>query len=111
MEYVYPSRLYAEEEACLDALGDDDDMPGHRIVLPPDLWQRVPGAEVAALERRLRALARLRDEGYGARYARARQDLAGRLGLRVADVRALPAAPAPLAPTRHDADGGAPAAA
>jgi hypothetical protein len=63
MEYVYPVEFYTQEEACLDRLKQiGHDYVRYKVLLPPDLWKRVPRERVPEVERSLEVLGYLHGE-------------------------------------------------
>lgn len=90
LEYVYPPAFYDEMQKCIDRFKDiAQRYVRYKVVLPPDLWKRVPESEIERVETLVAALGAMRSENDQRGYAQALAELQRVVGREIGELRAV----------------------
>jgi hypothetical protein len=82
IEYLYPQAFYERRDACLERFRDlNERFAKSKVLLPHELWKRVPEQLTEPVEQILVELARLHDRGEAAAYDAVVESLSALIGV------------------------------
>src|SRR5215213_3927101 len=88
IKYEYPEEFYRERNACI-ARFDPNRYRRYKLLLPPDLWRRVPEERFAEVERLLIKLSQLRSQPDERQYQQALSVLESMTGVSPSQVEVV----------------------
>jgi M6 family metalloprotease-like protein len=80
MAYLYPPEMYDQMDACIQRF---QHYVRYRVLLPPDLWKRVPESNVEAVRTLVAALGGLHEQGDSRAFEQGRAELERLVGTSV----------------------------
>lgn len=82
MEYRYPHAFYQRRDACLKRIRDASNrFVKHKVVLQPDLWQRISPAQQAEVQLSLEVMGSVHAQGDMRAFEELSRDLANMIGV------------------------------